>query len=97
MSHFCQLRIWQQVPLSRRLVSEHGPCRHDCQLILLIILNLYSCFRYVEHDALIWEYLNSSVHLAPYLDKKFDKIYAGESYRFYRERYIFYVYCLLEH
>ena len=47
---------------------------------------VFACFRYVEHDALIWEYLNSSVHLAPYLDKKFDKIYAGESYRFYRER-----------
>ena len=43
--------------------------------------------RYVEHDALIWEYLNSSIHLAPYLDKKFNKIYAGASYQFYRQRW----------
>ena len=37
---------------------------------------------------LIWEYLNSSIHLAPYLDKKFEQIYAGDSYAFYRERFI---------
>ena len=42
--------------------------------------------KYVEHDTLIWEYLNSSIHLAPYLDKKFNKIYAGASYQFYRQR-----------
>ena len=43
--------------------------------------------RYVEHDTLIWEYLNSSIHLAPYLEKKFRKIYEGEAYQFYRQRY----------
>ena len=43
--------------------------------------------RYVEHDTLIWEYLNSSIHLAPYLEKKFRKIYEGEAYKFYRQRY----------
>ena len=42
---------------------------------------------YVEHDTLIWEYLNSSIHLAPYLEKKFRRIYAGEAYRFYRQRW----------
>ena len=42
--------------------------------------------RYVEHDTLIWEYLNSSIHLAPYLEKKFRKIYEGEAYKFYRQR-----------
>jgi len=41
--------------------------------------------KYVEHDTLIWEYLNSSIHLAPYLEKKFRKIYEGEAYRFYRK------------
>ena len=41
---------------------------------------------YVEHDTLIWEYLNSSIHLAPYLEKKFKRIYGGEAYRFYRQR-----------
>ena len=42
--------------------------------------------RYVEHDTLIWDYLNSSIHLAPYLEKKFERIYAGDAYRFYRQR-----------
>ena len=42
--------------------------------------------RYVEHDTLIWEYLNSSIHLAPYLEKKFRRIYNGEAYKFYRQR-----------
>ena len=46
----------------------------------------HGCCRYVEHDTLIWEYLNSSIHLAPYLEKKFRRIYAGEAYRFYRQR-----------
>ena len=32
------------------------------------------------------EYLNSSIHLAPYLEKKFRKIYEGEAYKFYRQR-----------
>ena len=32
--------------------------------------------------------MNSSIHLAPYLDKKFEQIYAGDSYAFYRERFI---------
>jgi len=41
--------------------------------------------KYVEHDTLIWEYLNSSIHLAPYLEKKFRKIYNGEAYKFYRQ------------
>jgi len=41
--------------------------------------------KYVEHDTLIWEYLNSSIHLAPYLEKKFKRIYSGEAYRFYRQ------------
>ena len=54
------------------------------QFLIVFIPNL----RYVEHDALIWEYLNSSIHLAPYLDKKFEQIYAGDSYAFYRERFI---------
>ena len=43
--------------------------------------------KYVEHDTLIWEYLNSSIHLAPYLEKKFKRIYSGEAYRFYRQRW----------
>ena len=41
--------------------------------------------RYVEHDTLIWDYLNSSVHLAPYLEEKFRKIYVGDAYKFYRQ------------
>ena len=41
--------------------------------------------RYVEHDTLIWDYLNSSIHLAPYLEEKFRKIYAGDAYKFYRQ------------
>ena len=53
-------------------------------------IDIYTFFsRYVEHDTLIWEYLNSSIHLAPYLDKKFNKIYSGESYKFYRQRFTF--------
>ena len=44
--------------------------------------------RYVEHDTLIWDYLNSSIHLAPYLEKKFERIYAGDAYRFYRQRWV---------
>ena len=44
--------------------------------------------RYVEHDTLIWEYLNSSIHLAPYLDEKLRKIYAGDAYKFYRQRFV---------
>jgi len=40
--------------------------------------------KYVEHDTLIWEYLNSSIHLAPYLEKKFKRIYQGDAYKFYR-------------
>ena len=43
--------------------------------------------KYVEHDTLIWEYLNSSIHLAPYLQEKLQKIYEMEAYMFYRERY----------
>ena len=35
------------------------------------------------------EYLNSSIHLAPYLEKKFLNIYEGEAYKFYRQRYIY--------
>ena len=46
----------------------------------------FMCLRYVEHDTLIWEYLNSSIHLAPYLEEKFRKIYAGDAYKFYRQR-----------
>ena len=42
----------------------------------------------MEHDTLIWEYLNSSIHLAPYLEEKFRKIYAGDAYKFYRQRFI---------
>ena len=55
--------------------------------------------RYVEHDTLIWEYLNSSIHLvwfhaqrslsrnepfsqAPYLEKKFKRIYQGDAYKY---------------
>ncbi|XP_071748838.1 uncharacterized protein [Lepeophtheirus salmonis] len=41
--------------------------------------------KYVEHDTLIWEYLNSSVHLAPYLEEKFQNIYEQEAYQFYRK------------
>ena len=44
--------------------------------------------RYVEHDTLIWEYLNSSIHLAPYRDEKLRKIYAGDAYKFYRQRFV---------
>ena len=44
--------------------------------------------KYVEHDTLIWEYLNSSIHLAPYLDEKLRKIYAGDAYKFYRQRFV---------
>ena len=46
----------------------------------------------MEHDTLIWEYLNSSIHLAPYLEKKFRRIYNGEAYKFYRERSLIYNY-----
>ena len=42
--------------------------------------------KYVEHDTLIWEYLNSSVHLAPYLEEKLQSIYSTTAYKFYRER-----------
>lgn len=44
--------------------------------------------KYVEHDTLIWEYLNSSIHLAPYLEEKLQKIYKQEAYQFYRKRYV---------
>ena len=44
--------------------------------------------KYVEYDTLIWEYLNSSVHLTPYLGEKLQKIYSTEEYQYYRERYI---------
>ena len=43
--------------------------------------------KYVEYDTLIWEYLNSSVHLAPYLEEKLHAVYSTKSYMFYRERY----------
>ena len=43
--------------------------------------------KYVEHDTLIWEYLNSSIHLAPYLNEKLQNIYSSKAYKFYRERY----------
>ena len=39
----------------------------------------------MRHDTLTWEYLNSSIHLAPYLEKKLKKIYEGEAYKFYRQ------------
>ena len=42
--------------------------------------------KYVEHDTLIWEYLNSSIHLAPYLSEKLQNIYSSKAYKFYRER-----------
>ena len=45
--------------------------------------------KYVEHDTLIGEYLNSSIHLAPYLNEKFQNIYSSKAYKFYRERYLF--------
>lgn len=38
-------------------------------------------------DTLIWDYLNSSIHLAPYLEEKFRRIYVGDAYKFYRQRY----------
>ena len=41
-------------------------------------------------DTLIWEYLNSSIHLAPYLEEKFRRIYVGDAYKFYRQRYSVY-------
>jgi len=41
--------------------------------------------KYVEHDTLIWDYLNSSIHLAPYLEEKFRRIYVGDAYKFYRQ------------
>ena len=44
--------------------------------------------KYVEHDTLIWEYLNSSIHLAPYLNEKLQNIYSSKAYKFYRERYL---------
>lgn len=43
--------------------------------------------KYVEHDTLIWEYLNSSIHLAPYLEEKLQNIYEQDAYQFYRKRY----------
>ena len=43
--------------------------------------------KYVEHDTLIWEYLNSTIHLAPYLEEKLQNIYEQDAYQFYRERY----------
>ena len=44
--------------------------------------------KYVEHDTLIWEYLNSSIHLAPYLQEKLQMVYSTPAYKFYRERHI---------
>ena len=44
--------------------------------------------KYVEHDTLIWEYLNSSIHLAPYLQEKLQNVYSTTAYKFYRERHI---------
>ena len=55
-------------------------------VVMLTLLTICSLTRYVEHDTLIWDYLNSSIHLAPYLEKKFERIYAGDAYRFYRQR-----------
>ena len=57
-------------------------------LIVLTMLTICLLTRYVEHDTLIWDYLNSSIHLAPYLEKKFERIYAGDAYRFYRQRWV---------
>ena len=51
--------------------------------------------KYVEHDTLIWEYLNSSIHLAPYLNEKLQAIYSSNAYKFYRERY-FRIYDLVD-
>ena len=51
--------------------------------------------KYVEHDTLIWEYLNSSIHLAPYLNEKLQAIYSSNAYKFYRERYLI-VYSLVD-
>ena len=44
--------------------------------------------KYVEHDTLIWEYLNSSIHLAPYLQEKLQNVYSTTAYKFYRERHV---------
>ena len=55
---------------------------------MIILMMLTMLTRYVEHDTLIWDYLNSSIHLAPYLEKKFERIYAGDAYRFYRQRWV---------
>ena len=66
---------------------KYGQLRmFDQMLIILIMLTMLT--RYVEHDTLIWDYLNSSIHLAPYLEKKFERIYAGDAYRFYRQRWV---------
>ena len=55
--------------------------------------------KYVEHDTLIWEYLNSSIHLAPYLQEKLQMVYSTPAYKFYRERQIkinFYTRCYFD-
>ena len=42
--------------------------------------------KYVKHNTICWEYLNSSTHLAPYLESRFLKIYDTVGFRFYSER-----------
>ena len=54
--------------------------RHFLDFINLLSSNLN------EPSPSLTEYLNSSIHLAPYLEKKFRKIYEGEAYKFYRQR-----------
>ena len=42
--------------------------------------------KYVKHDTLAQEYLNSSIHLAPYLEPKFLRIFLGDNYQYYKKR-----------
>ena len=42
--------------------------------------------KYVQHNTISYDYLNSSTHLAPYLESRFLTIYQQEGYKFYKER-----------
>ena len=43
--------------------------------------------KYVEHDSLSWEYVNSSINLAePQLQEEIQNIYKLDAYNFYKER-----------
>jgi len=41
---------------------------------------------YLSHDSLSWEFVNSSVNLAPHLGQKVADLYKKDSFKFYKER-----------